>query len=287
MILSIGVRPNSELARAADLAVSDRGFVKTDEVMRTSDPTFTRWRHRRNRRAGVRRPRAGAVGRTRQQQGRIAANHIAGVADHYAGSQSTSVAKVYDLTVAATGANEKTLIGRGMEKGKDYQSVIINQNSHAGYYPGAVPLVLKLLFSMDGKRLFGAQIVGRSGVDKRIDTIAVALRMGAGVEDLMRLELAYAPPYSSAKDPVNMAGFTARNVLDGLVTFCGWDAVEKNPDAVLLDVREDAELLAFTLPGAVHIPLGQLRDRLGELDPAGRSSPSAPSACAPITLPAS
>ena len=267
VILSIGVRPNSELARAADLAVSDRGFVKTDEVMRTSDPDIYAVGDIAETEELVFGGRAPApLAGPANKQGRIVANHIAGVEDHYAGSQSTAVAKVYDLTVATTGANEKTLLQRGMEKGKDYQSVIINQNSHAGYYPGAVPLVLKLLFSMDGKRLFGAQIVGRSGVDKRIDTIAVALRMGAGVEDLMRLELAYAPPYSSAKDPVNMAGFTARNVLDGLVTFCDWDAVEKNPNAVLLDVREDAELLAFTLPGAVHIPLGQLRDRLGELD---------------------
>jgi peroxiredoxin family protein/TusA-related sulfurtransferase/rhodanese-related sulfurtransferase len=119
---------------------------------------------------------------------------------------------------------------------------------------------------MDGRKIFGAQIVGRDGVDKRIDTLAVALRMGAGIDDLKKLELAYAPPYSSAKDPVNMAGFVAENVLNGLVVFSDWDVEHKHPDAVLLDVREDAELMAFTIPNAVHIPLGQLRSRLTELD---------------------
>ncbi len=177
------------------------------------------------------------------------------------------MAKVFDLAAACTGANEKTLSKRGMKKEEDYETLIITQNSHAGYYPGATPLTLKLLYSLDGARIFGAQIVGRDGVDKRIDTIAVTIRLGGGVSDLQQLELAYAPPYSSAKDPVNMAGFVAENVLNGLVKFCDWDALEKKPNAVLLDVREEAELLAFTLPGAVHIPLGQLRARLAELEP--------------------
>jgi peroxiredoxin family protein/TusA-related sulfurtransferase/rhodanese-related sulfurtransferase len=140
------------------------------------------------------------------------------------------------------------------------------QNSHASYYPGAVPMTLKLLFSADGKKLFGAQIVGADGVDKRIDVIATAIRLGGGVSQLKELELAYAPPYSSAKDPVNMAGFVAENILQGIVRFSEWNAVENNPDAVLLDVREEAEIMAFALPGAKHIPLGQLRDRINELD---------------------
>ena len=127
-------------------------------------------------------------------------------------------------------------------------------------------MTLKLIFTTDGKKILGAQIVGKDGVDKRIDAIGVATRLGASVTELKELEFAYAPPYSSAKDPVNMAGFTAENVLRGLVRFAPWDAVEREPAAVLLDVREDAELLAFTIPGAVHIPLGQLRGRLGELD---------------------
>lgn len=182
-------------------------------------------------------------------------------------TQGTSVAKVFDLAAASTGANEKALIKRGLQKGRDYESIIITQNSHAGYYPGAVPITLKLLFSTDGKKIFGAQIVGRDGVDKRIDTLAVSIRLGAGISDLKSLELAYAPPFSSAKDPVNMAGFVAENLITGKVAFSSWDAVEQNPETVLLDVREDAELMAFSLPNAKHIPLGQLRNRLKELDP--------------------
>ncbi|WP_349947063.1 DsrE/DsrF/DrsH-like family protein [Lacrimispora sp. BS-2] len=134
-----------------------------------------------------------------------------------------------------------------------------------------MPITLKLLFSTNGKKIFGAQIVGRDGVDKRIDTLAVAIRLGAGIHDLKNLELAYAPPFSSAKDPVNMAGFVAENLLTGKVAFTSWDAVEQSPEAVILDVREDAELMAFSLPNATHIPLGQLRNRLKELDPSRKT----------------
>jgi len=268
VVLAVGVRPNGELAQAAGLAVNSRGGIVVDEYLRTSDPQVYAvgdvievedliFRDR------TMIPLAGPA----NKQGRIAADNIAGGKSRYAGSQGTAVAKVFDLTAAATGANEKALVKRGMVKGRDYESLIITQNSHAGYYPGATPLMLKLLFSIDGNKIFGAQIVGREGVDKRIDTIAVTIRLGGGVWDLQQLELAYAPPYSSAKDPVNMAGFVAENVLAGKVKFSDWDAVEKRPEALLLDVREDAELLAFTLPGAVHIPLGQLRSRLEELEP--------------------
>jgi len=267
VILSIGVRPNSGLAGEAGLTLNARGGVVVDDTLRTSDPSIYAvgdvievedfiFKDR------TMIPLAGPA----NKQGRIAANNIMGAEECYEGTQGTSVAKVFDLTAATTGANEKTLLKRGLVKGKDFERLYITQNSHAGYYPGAVPLTMKLLFSPDGKKIFGAQIVGRDGVDKRIDVLAAALRLGAGTDDLKRLELAYAPPYSSAKDPVNMAGFVAENVRNGLVTFADWDAVEKNPEAVLLDVREDAELMAFELPGAVHIPLGQLRDRLGELD---------------------
>lgn len=267
VLLAIGVRPNSELAKAAGLALNARSGIVVDEYLRTSDPsiyavgdvievTDLLFKGR------TMIPLAGPA----NKQGRIAADNIVGGHEMYRGTQGTSVAKVFDLTAASTGANEKTLVKRGLQKGTDFQSILITQNSHAGYYPGAVPMVLKLLFSMDGKKLFGAQIVGRDGVDKRIDTIAVTIRLGGGVTELKELELAYAPPYSSAKDPVNMAGFVAENVLNSLVRFSTWDVVESDPDAVLLDVREDAELLAFSLPNAKHIPLGQLRTRLHELD---------------------
>lgn len=268
VILSIGVRPNSELAKAAGLDINSRGGIVVDDYLKTSDPSIYAVGDVIEVEDFISKdrtmvPLAGPA----NKQGRIAANNIAGANERYEGTQGTSVAKVFDLTAATTGANEKTLIKRGYTKGKDYESITITQNSHAGYYPGAVPLTLKLLFSHDGKRIFGAQIVGREGVDKRIDTLAVAIRLGAGVEDLKNLELAYAPPYSSAKDPVNMAGFVADNLISGLVEFSTWDEAENNPDEVLLDVREDAELMAFSIPNAEHIPLGQLRSRLNELDP--------------------
>jgi NADPH-dependent 2,4-dienoyl-CoA reductase/sulfur reductase-like enzyme/peroxiredoxin family protein/TusA-related sulfurtransferase/rhodanese-related sulfurtransferase len=267
VVLAIGVRPNGELAKAAGLETNARGGVVTDEFLRTSDPDIYAVgdvTETRDFVFGERTmvPLAGPA----NKQGRIAADNLAGANEPYLGTQGASVAKVFDLTAAAVGANEKTLARRGLEPGRDYERAIILQNSHAGYYPGAKPMFLKLLFSPDGKKIFGAQIVGREGVDKRIDTIAVTQRLGGGVTELAQLELSYAPPYSSAKDPVNMLGFTAQNVLAGLVRFAEWDAVEKTPDAVLLDVREPAECEAVPIKNAVNIPLGQLRGRLGELD---------------------
>jgi len=267
VVLSIGVRPNNELAKAAGLPLNARGGVVTDEHLRTSDPNIYAVGDiiEVNDLVFGERTMAPLAGPA-NKEGRIAADNIAGGDVIYRGAQSTSIFKVFDLTAATTGTNEKTLIKRGLVLGRDYERVIISQNSHAGYYPGATPMFLKLLFSMDGKKIFGAQIVGYDGVDKRIDTIAVTLRLGGGVRELTELELAYAPPYSSAKDPVNMLGFTAENVLTGKLRFSGWDAVEKQPDALLLDVREDAERMAFQLDNAVQIPLGELRDRLNEVD---------------------
>ena len=267
VILAIGVRPNSQLAKEAKLPLNDRGGIIVDSHMRTEDPSIY----------GV-----GDVaevtdfvsgGRTMvplagpaNKQGRIAADNLAGRDSVYEGTQGSSVAKVFDLTAAATGANEKSLIRQGFERGRDYEILIITQNSHAGYYPGATPLTIKLLFGSKDGRIIGAQIIGRDGVDKRIDTIGVALRLGADVNALKDLELAYAPPYSSAKDPVNMAGYVAENIMTGLVSFAGWDEPERNPDATLLDVREKAETVVSPVPGAIHIPLGKLRDQLNQLD---------------------
>lgn len=269
VILSIGVRPNSQLAKDAGLSLNARGGICVDDYLRTSDASIYAVGDAIevedfifHDRTMV--PLAGPA----NKQGRIAADNIAGGQEAYQGTQGTSVAKVFDLAAASTGANEKTLQKRGLVKGKDYESIIITQNSHAGYYPGAVPLTLKLLFSMDGNKIFGAQIVGRDGVDKRIDTLAVAIRLGADVQALKNLELAYAPPFSSAKDPVNMAGFVAENVLRKLVVFSDWDLSREPDDAILLDVRENAEVAAFAVPNAVHIPLGELRNRIQELDPA-------------------
>ncbi len=266
-LLAIGVRPNGELAKKAGLGVNERGGIIVDEHMRTSDSSI----YAVGDVAVVKElvtgdpaliPLAGPA----NKQGRIAADNIAGLSSTYGTTQGTSAAKVFELTAASTGLNEKSLIKRGLVRGKDFESILITQNSHAGYYPGASPMFIKLLFSPDGKKLFGAQIVGRDGVDKRIDTISVVMRLGGGVRELKELELAYAPPYSSAKDPVNMAGFVAENVINGLVRFSAWNEPDTDHDAVLLDVREEAELMSYSLPGAVNIPLGQLRSRLSELD---------------------
>lgn len=269
VILSIGVRPNSELAKSAGLALNTRGGIVVDDTLKTSDPSIYALGDVievedfiSKKKAMI--PLAGPA----NKQGRIVANLIAGAQEIYDGTQGTAVAKVFDLTAASTGSNEKLLISNGLIKGKDYESLIITQNSHSGYYPGATPMTIKLLFSMDGKRILGAQIVGREGVDKRIDTLAIAIRMGASIQDLKKLELAYAPPYSSAKDPINMVGFVAENILANLLSFATWDVVEQKPDALILDVREEAEQMIFSLPNAVNIPLGQLRNHLTEFNQA-------------------
>lgn len=269
VILSIGVRPNSELAKKAGLELNQRGGVVVDNYLKTSDPNIYAVgdvieveEFIGKDRAMV--PLAGPA----NKQGRICANNICGSTEEYKGTQGTSVAKVFDLTVASTGANEKTLKRWGKEEGKDYLKAIISQKSHAGYYPGSSELILKLIFSPDGKKIFGAQIVGEDGVDKRIDTIATAIRLDASIYDLKELELAYAPPYSSAKDPVNMLGFVAENMITGMVSFSKWDDIdpEKPSKYALLDIREDVELLVYTMPNAKHIPLGELRSRLSELN---------------------
>jgi CoA-disulfide reductase len=269
VILSIGVRPNSELAKNAGLKLNQRGGVVVDKYLRTSDPNIYAVgdvieveEFIGKDKAMV--PLAGPA----NKQGRICANNICGANEEYKGTQGTSVAKVFDLTVASTGANEKTLKRWGKEEGKDYLKAIISQKSHAGYYPGSSELILKLIFSPDGKKIFGAQIVGEDGADKRIDTIATAIRLNASIYDLKELELAYAPPYSSAKDPVNMLGFVAENIITGKISFSRWDDInpEKPSKYTLLDIREDVELLVYTMPNAKHIPLGQLRSRLSELN---------------------
>ena len=271
VILSIGVRANNALAKEAGLKLNERGGIIVDEHMRTEDPSIYAVGDVIEVEDFVFKgrtmvPLAGPA----NKQGRIVADVLAGRDSAYKGTQGSSVAKVFDLTVASTGANEKTLKKRDMEKGKDYESLIITQNSHAGYYPGATPMTLKILFAPDTGRIFGAQIVGREGVDKRIDTIGVAMRLNGTVSDLKDLELAYAPPYSSAKDPVNMAGYVAENIRTGLVKIAPYDAPATDPDAVLLDVREEAEVMAYAVPNAVNIPLGKLRERLSELDPEKR-----------------
>lgn len=271
VILSIGVKPNSSLAKEAGVTINQRGGIVVNEYLETNVPHIYAVGDVIEVDHFVLKdktmiPLAGPA----NKQGRIVADNITGDQKKYNGSLGTSVAKVFDLDVACVGVNEKTLKAQGKEKGKHYQTVLINQKSHAGYYPGATTLTLKLIFRLDGK-ILGGQIVGQDGVDKRIDTIATTMRLNGTVSDLTELELAYAPPFSSAKDPVNMLGFVAENVLNNLVHFVEYDEVDERiqegkDDFIILDVTEEMERMVFRIPKSYHIPLGQLRERLKELD---------------------
>jgi NADPH-dependent 2,4-dienoyl-CoA reductase/sulfur reductase-like enzyme/rhodanese-related sulfurtransferase len=263
VIFSIGVRPEIKLARDAGLDVG-RG-IKVNEQLQTLDPKIYALGDAievvdfvTGSPAVI--PLAGPA----NKQGRIAADNIAGRREAYEGTQGTAVLKVFELTVASTGASERTLEQAGLE----YKQCIVQPNSHAGYYPGSSPIVLKLLFSPEG-RIYGAQAVGYGGVEKRIDVIAAALRSGKNIYDLQALELAYAPPFSSAKDPVNMAGYVAGNILQGDVQVINCDELlsPDKGDLKIVDVREPEENELGHIPGAVNIPLGQLRRRLSELSP--------------------
>ena len=266
VLLSIGVRPNSKIAREAGLLLGERGGIKVDEYMRTSEPDI--WAvgdvaEITNLVTG--KPAMIPLAGPANKQGRIAANdicHLNEQEETYDGSLGTSVVKVFDLTAAAVGLNEKALKAEGNVKGGDYEVALIHQKSHASYYPGATSMIIKLIFDMEGKVL-GAQIVGVDGVDKRIDTIATVMRMKGTVRDLERLELSYAPPFSAAKDPVNMAGFVADNILKGLVSFVM--PAELTKDMAIVDVREDWEVAGDNMTGIFHIPLGQLRARMDGL----------------------
>ncbi|MEY8225753.1 DsrE/DsrF/DrsH-like family protein [Blautia coccoides] len=271
VLLSIGVKPNSSLAKAAGLSLNARGGVQVDEYLRTSEPDIyavgdvIEVNHLVTGEKTMI-PLAGPA----NKQARICADNITGSQKTYQGSMGTSVAQVFDLTAAAVGLNEKALLASGRKKGTDYETVVINQKSHAGYYPQATPITLKLLFEKEGK-ILGAQAVGQDKVDKRIDTIATVMSMGGTTENLAKLELAYAPPFSSAKDPVNMLGFVAENILNKMVSFVTPAELDlllgtEEGRIIVLDVTEDAERMVFSIPGSVHIPLGMLRDRLGKLN---------------------
>ncbi len=264
VILAVGVRPETRLAAAAGLALGSTGAIRVDERLRTSDPHIyavgdavesREWLSGRP----IWLPLAGPANR----QGRLLADILAGRDARYQGAQGTAIVKVFDLTAASTGLNEKML----RQWGIPYQSSITHSNSHAGYYPGAQPLTIKLLFAPDSGRLLGAQAVGYAGVDKRLDILASAIRFEKTVRDLTDLELAYAPPFSSAKDPVNIAGYTAANILDRDVAVATWEELlaEKTDQPLLLDVREPVEAELGAIPGALNIPLDQLRERLAEL----------------------
>lgn len=266
VVLAVGVVPESELAKAAGLELGLKGSIKVDSHMRTSDPDI----YAVGDAVEVVNPVTGApalvaLAGPANKQGRIAADNICGIASEYKGTQGSTVIKVFDMTAAVTGLNEKAAKAAGLS----YSKVLGYSASHAGYYPGGRNISIKTLFDPDTGRILGAQIVGFDGVDKRIDVLAAAIRAGLTAEDLCELELAYAPPYSSAKDPVNMAGFMIQNVMNGIVKQHFPEDVPELPrdgSVTLLDVRTAREFAGGCIEGAVNIPLHELRARLGELD---------------------
>ena len=260
VILAIGVRPETGLAKAAGLEIGQRGGIRVDEHMRTSDPDIFAVGDAVEVRDFVTGqwtliPLAGPANR----QGRIAADVIAGRDSKYRGTQGTSICKIFEGQIGQTGVSEKLLRRLGET---DFEKLFLYVNSHAGYYPDSKMLAIKVLFRKSNGRLLGAQVLGEDGVPKRIDAFAMAIQAGLTVYDLEEAELCYAPPYGSAKDPVNFAGMVAANLLRGDMPVTHWD--DTGPQ-VLLDVRFPPELEVESVPGAVCIPLPQLRARLGEL----------------------
>ncbi|MGZ8160064.1 MAG: FAD-dependent oxidoreductase [Methylobacter sp.] len=260
VILALGVRPDTTLAKMAGLEIGERGGIRVDEQMRTSDPDIFAVGDAIEVKDFV----TGewsliALAGPANRQGRIAADVIAGRNSSFRGTQGTAIVGLFGAAVAWTGASEKTLNRLG---DTDYEKIYLYPNSHAGYYPGAKPIAMKVLFRKSDGRLLGAQALGEDGVDKRISAFAALLQMGATIYDLEEAELCYAPAFGSAKDPVNFAGMVAADVIKGDMPLSHW-AEAKNQ--FLLDVREPVELAVETVPEALNIPLGQLRDRLGEL----------------------
>jgi NADPH-dependent 2,4-dienoyl-CoA reductase/sulfur reductase-like enzyme/rhodanese-related sulfurtransferase len=262
VILALGVRPDTRLAKSAGLEIGERGGIRVDDRMRTSDPDIFAVGDAVEVKDFV----TGewslvALAGPANRQGRIAADVIAGRDSRFRGTQGTSIIGLFGGAAAWTGASEKTLKRRG---DKDYEKIYLFPNSHAGYYPGAKMIGLKVLFDKSDGTLLGAQALGEDGpaVDKRISALAIALQMGATVYDLEEAELCYAPQFGSAKDPVNFAGMVAADILRGDMPLTHWDETD---GAFLLDVRQPVELVIEKVPGAVNIPLGELRGRLGEL----------------------
>ncbi len=268
VVLAIGVTPESQMAKDAGLALGVRGSILVNDRMETSAPDI----YAVGDAVQVKHFVTGqdaliALAGPANKQGRIAADNICGGDSRYTGSQGSSVVKLFDLTAAATGINESAAKAAGIA----YDKVILSPMSHAGYYPGGKVMTMKVLFERESYRLLGAQIVGYEGVDKRIDVLATALRAGMQADDLKDLDLAYAPPYSSAKDPVNMAGFMIDNIKHGVVK--QWyvedaDALLRDGSFTLLDTRTVGEYRRGHVDGFVNIPVDELRERLSELDKA-------------------
>lgn len=266
VVLAIGVTPDTALAKAAGLELGQKDSIVVNDRMETSDPDIyavgdaVQVKHMISGQE-VLLPLAGPA----NKQGRIAANNICGRDSRYKGSQGSSVVKVFDITAASTGLNEV----RAKAAGFDTDKIILSPMSHATYYPGGKVMTMKVVFEKETYKLLGAQIIGYDGVDKRIDVLATAMNAGLSALDLMDLDLAYAPPYSSAKDPVNMAGFMIENIATGTVKQFYLEDLEKLPrdgSVVLLDTRTDKERSRGFIEGFLHIPVDSLRERMDEIE---------------------
>ena len=260
VILAIGVKPETALAKMAGLELGQRGGIRVDDQMRTSNPDIFAVGDAVEVKDFVTGqwtliPLAGPANR----QGRIVADVISGRNSRYRGTQGTSICQIFEGVIAQTGASEKILTQLGDQ---DFEKLYLYVNSHAGYYPGAKMIAIKVLFRKSDGRLLGAQVLGEDGVPKRIDSFAMAIQAKMTIYDLEEAELCYAPPFGSAKDPVNFAGMVAANLLRGDMPIAHWEATD---GSFLLDVRNPQELAVESVPGAVNIPLPQLRSRLGEL----------------------
>lgn len=266
VVASIGIRPETQFLQGSGIELNQRGYIVVNDMMQTNIPNiYAVGDAVQTFRVHTDVPMSLALAGPASHQGRIAANNLTGYETHYPGAQGTSILKVFDLAFGATGENERALAARGQE----YKTVRIYADNHVGYYPGSVKMAIKLIFNLSGTVL-GAQIYGTDGVDKRIDVIAAVLRHGGDVHELAELESAYAPPFGSAKDAVNMAGFAAENVLDGLMENVTYDDMKAAVDqgAVVIDVRPPEGYVPVMVEKYIHIPLAQLRSRLSELDPA-------------------
>jgi len=265
ILLAIGVRPDTAFLQGSGIALAASGAVIVDEHLKTSfDGIYAVGDGTEGEELVSGRKMPFPLAGPANRQGRIAADNIAGLPSTYKKTQGTAICKVFDLTAAVTGLNERNARQWGIPYVKSYT----HSSSHASYYPGAYPLSIKLLFAPDSGRLLGAQVIGKDGIDKRIDVLATAVRHGLTVAELSELELAYAPPFGSAKDPVNMAGFVAQNIIDKrMPVFYAEDVAGVDPSTqVLLDVRTDAEHEQGSIPGSSLLPLDSLRERLHELD---------------------
>jgi NADPH-dependent 2,4-dienoyl-CoA reductase/sulfur reductase-like enzyme/rhodanese-related sulfurtransferase len=265
VVMAVGVRPNTELAKQAGLPVGSRGGLQTDSHMRTSDPDiYAVGDMVETDHLITTEPMLAALAGPANRQGRIAADHICGKDSTYRATQGTAIVKIFDLVGGGTGASERQL----NQAKRPYCKVYLHPSGHATYYPGTQAMHIKVLFQPEDGKLLGAQVVGCDGVDKRIDVFATALRAGMTVFDLEHLELSYAPPFGSAKDPVNMAGFLGSNLLRGDHRM--WypeDYPEKTNQGIIIDVRTPKEYEEWHIPGAINIPLQDLRHRLAEIPP--------------------